>query len=864
MDKRIRISIIVPVYNVEKYIKRCLYSLIEQTFQDIEIIVVNDGATDHSQDIIDEVTNMYPHLVKCYIKANGGLADARNYGLSKANGEYIGFIDSDDYVDATMFEKLYTKAIAEDADIVTCGYYGIDENKGTFRHFQQGKLEHYGKNIEQNPQLLTVNAVYAWNKLYKRSLFIETGIRFPKGIIFEDMATIWPLFLHANKICKVDEPLYYYILKRKGAIMATYSDRLLQMFKSMAIVNTYYKKYNKFEEYYNILCFLNIKHTILRFKDFPNFPKILLKKKVLQEGFKHLHTYFPDWDRNELFFKTFYGDRIGSKLLKYKSFWFCYMFVPRQFLHIAASFLHFIKKVKRGIQKRSYITKYYYAHLCKKNNINEKQVLFESFQGTTISDSPFYMMKELSKQNEYIIYIATSKNKIKEHQVLLKRYDIKANLVSVYSMKYQYALATSKYLVNNVSFPPYFIRRKGQKYLNTWHGTPLKTLGKQMVAGIQDMSNIQRNFLQSTCLLFPNIFTKEHIMQDYNLKPLYSHDIFVHGYPRNAIFSIDSNEKKREKYNLVDKEVIAYMPTWRGAASSDIRINEYKVELEEILKLAEQTLSEHQVLYVNLHSLLRSHIQIKEYKRIFPFPIDVDNYEFLSLCDVLITDYSSVFFDFSITEKPIALFMYDYKQYIKDRGMYIALDEMPFDKLYTKDDFVQYLKSDKILHNTNVWEGFKQTYTEHNTIDNANIVNQYFFHDKDEQNYNSHKSFTVYFMPKIKSPDDLEYMKTIEDKEAIIYIFDRQDFTPILHKFLLENQDILFIVMDIRMQLTLFQQIKKIFKYKLSPQVYEKELQRILPHVSIHDAIDKKNSAYTRGLCNVIHIRSTEEDKEWV
>ena len=116
----VKVSVIVPVYNVEKYITKCLNSLVKQTLKDIEIIVVNDGSPDNSQAIIDKFVKKYPKKVKSYIKKNGGLSDARNYGIEKATGEYIAFVDSDDYVEHNMYKEMYEKAKEHDFDIVVC------------------------------------------------------------------------------------------------------------------------------------------------------------------------------------------------------------------------------------------------------------------------------------------------------------------------------------------------------------------------------------------------------------------------------------------------------------------------------------------------------------------------------------------------------------------------------------------------------------------------------------------------------------------------------------------------------------------------------------------------------------------------
>ena len=131
-----KVSIIVPIYKVEKWLDRCLDSLVHQTLEEIEIIAVNDGSPDNSQAIIDRYVEQYPDKVYGYIKENGGLSDARNYGLQYAHGEYIAFVDSDDYVDVTAYEKLYNKAKEEDSEIVVCGYFKVNDADNTMKSAQ--------------------------------------------------------------------------------------------------------------------------------------------------------------------------------------------------------------------------------------------------------------------------------------------------------------------------------------------------------------------------------------------------------------------------------------------------------------------------------------------------------------------------------------------------------------------------------------------------------------------------------------------------------------------------------------------------------------------------------------------------------
>ncbi len=123
-----KVSVIVPVYNVERYLEKCLNSLVNQTLAEIEIIVVNDGSEDNSKKIIDDFQQKYPLIIRPFSKENGGLSDARNFGLAKATGEFVGFVDSDDYVSETMFEEMYQLAKKHSAEMVICNLQKVDED----------------------------------------------------------------------------------------------------------------------------------------------------------------------------------------------------------------------------------------------------------------------------------------------------------------------------------------------------------------------------------------------------------------------------------------------------------------------------------------------------------------------------------------------------------------------------------------------------------------------------------------------------------------------------------------------------------------------------------------------------------------
>ncbi len=221
------ISVIVPIYKVEKYLNRCINSIINQTYKNLEILLVDDGSPDNSGKICDEYAQK-DKRIKVIHKQNGGLSDARNAALKIAHGDYIGFVDSDDYIKEDMFETLFKLSEENDADISIVSYYElIDDRLISVR--DSGKLQIMDK-LEAIKELLIDTKIqsYAWNKLFKKELFKDTI--FPTGKNFEDIATTLILFEKCNKVVLLEEPKYYY-LRRNDSIVGirnykTYSDYL--------------------------------------------------------------------------------------------------------------------------------------------------------------------------------------------------------------------------------------------------------------------------------------------------------------------------------------------------------------------------------------------------------------------------------------------------------------------------------------------------------------------------------------------------------------------------------------------------------------------------------------------------------------
>ncbi|MEB7423204.1 CDP-glycerol glycerophosphotransferase family protein [Mammaliicoccus sciuri] len=311
-------------------------------------------------------------------------------------------------------------------------------------------------------------------------------------------------------------------------------------------------------------------------------------------------------------------------------------------------------------------------------DIKENCILYETFHGKSMTDNPYALFESLILDPEYKNYrhiwvintLTSETEKYKNNENVI--------FVKVNSDEYLYYLAKAKYLINNTSFPPYFCKRKNQVYLNTWHGTPLKTLGIDMNGPIDQLKNIQRNFLQTDYLLSPNEFTTEKLVYSHNLDGIYTGEILEVGYPRIDLItktnSKDILDKLRQYIEIdTNKKVALYAPTWRGNVGKEVDI---KKEVKDIIVSIKNNLDSNYQLLLKVHPLLYKYFKNdKDLSKIF-IPDSIDISETLSIVDLLITDYSSVFFDFYIKNKPIILYTYDKAEYLSDRGTYLDFDEL--------------------------------------------------------------------------------------------------------------------------------------------------------------------------------------------
>ena len=288
-----KVSIIIPVWGVEKYISKCLDSLVNQTLEDIEIIVVNDGSPDNSQKIIDEYVKKYPDKVKSYIKENGGQGSARNYGLEVSTGEYIGFVDSDDFVELDMFEKMYNKAKKDKADIVVCGSYNVSED------YSKKDKDVFVTNYDTDLENVIFGKMAVWNKIYKRNIIVDNKITFKEKVWYEDLAFTLKTIINSSKFSFIDEPLYDYLIRQGSTMNNSNVERNLEILQAFDDVLDYIYKNNK-EDYLNLIEFLAIDHiyisAIVRVLRAQADNK--LKHDVIDKLINYMEENFPNFKDN--------------------------------------------------------------------------------------------------------------------------------------------------------------------------------------------------------------------------------------------------------------------------------------------------------------------------------------------------------------------------------------------------------------------------------------------------------------------------------------------------------------------------------------------------------------------------------------
>jgi CDP-glycerol glycerophosphotransferase (TagB/SpsB family) len=364
---------------------------------------------------------------------------------------------------------------------------------------------------------------------------------------------------------------------------------------------------------------------------------------------------------------------------------------------------------------------FWYLDYYKRTKIKKKSVLLESTHGKAFNSHLYYLAEELLKNNALEVNIVSREPDVTKEFLLSKGFK-GFKVVKHLSKEYCKLLASCEYLINDTTFWPFFNKKDSQKYYNIWHGTPLKCMGKDMEVMV-DVANVQRNFYMADRIIFSNEYTKDVMIDSHNLRGIYPGEIAVAPSPRNAVLhDVNKRNKIKEKYAPNGEKIIIYMPTWRGDVGR-VENNDQKL-VSDLIHIS-SGIDQNTKVFVKLHPFQKSH-NVTNIPNIYQFPEEEELYEFLSGVDVLITDYSSIMYDFLNTERKIILYAYDKEEYYETRGVYEDIENYPL----TLVDNIQALIREMNRSKMNDYSEMVNRFCDKDNIMGVKQVVDYLIHDK--------------------------------------------------------------------------------------------------------------------------------------
>lgn len=698
--KTVKVSIIVPVYNVEEYLEETIESLVSQTLDNIEIIFVDDGSSDKSPDIIANYSRLYSNIVFLKQK-NEGPGIARNKGLEIAKGDYISFVDSDDILPLDAIETMYNTALLEEADIILGASQSFNSKETWFigSHLNNRVYEEGEKSLISNPELLY--SLGPCNKLYKSSVL--KNIRFPGNIhVTEDQPFVIEAYLKANKIYTVNKIIYKYRSRETetnpslSQIVRVNSVKVLKdIFKSLSLSDLLWDKYitNKSARYelkryyYNRIISADIWPAIRNAIESKNeamqtntFKLVLSWVEAI--GYK-LFNDLPILHRVMTYETASRFKNLTQKARKLYIDWLvvCFSLLDPGALHAleTSKKQEIIRVIKKAWKRRStYPLNIHFAKLKFKKlqsmikTAIVRRVIYNATKLLPIQKKITFATNKTSKLEDTFEYIYNELIEQRPNYKIIGHFKKKRTFKDF--AKLYYDIATSRYVILDDYYRHlYKLKvRKGTDVIQTWHACgAFKKFGHSAV-GFKD-SNTTEFENQAHGFYTKAVVTCKEIV------PFYAE---AFGLPENSIYPIglartdlffnkDSIEYQRLKYlkqypQIQGKRILTYAPTFRGKPGKRATFS-IELDLEQMSK----ELSDEYVLVLKLHPSVTKAIKIPDEVKDFVLDLSKHNINnVLAITDILISDYSSLIFEYSLLERPMIFFAYDLDDYLEERGFY--------------------------------------------------------------------------------------------------------------------------------------------------------------------------------------------------
>lgn len=741
-----KLSIIVPFHRGVHFLEDCFESIRDQGISDFETVLVLDHVTEDLTDILNKYSDLRIKTLKLegkgiqdrnfgseenvrMLRGYCGAAAARNAGLKAAEGEYVYFLDSDDYILSGTLPYLLKEIEEQQADYV----YG----NNTFTWFKRmvylASVEEHGQDkTDQVQNGKNANQLYDYNiSNYEQMHKIEEELIFAypeidqarlkhlvdsyynllvlrKGLINVSVngLLLRRSFVEQNKLHFNEKYIYYYDL---GFMV-----QLLNLSTNCSMVEeaVYVKRCHNDPVHYPSLKQL---WTEDRFEEllesYSEARELVGNNKLLRNliDFKFINAFTKTYarkiarDSNELWRKSRYRLMFDA-MCKVDPALFGYLKgynkrIVKALLSGKVSKLKFnanlhlaVNKLKKIRKKWRVLAYYLYEHYFIKLPVEDNWVICESFFGKSYSDSPKYIYEYICKNypGKYrFIWVVNKKTNIPYKPTMVKRF----------SIRYAYYLARCKYYVFNVRQPDWVIKRKGNVFLQTWHGTPLKRLVFDQEEVMTASPLYKAQFYKNSRLWDYLVSANQFSTQVFRSAFLYDKEILEYGYPRNDLMYHPDKEKiaediKRKLGIPAGKKTILYAPTWRD--DEYYGRGEYKFNLKLNLRLLRKELGNDYMILLRTHYYIADKLDVTGLE---DFVVNVSKYDDITelylISDILITDYSSVFFDYANLKRPILFYTYDLDKY-RDmlRGFYLDIEEdVPGPLLFTDEEVVDAIKN---------------------------------------------------------------------------------------------------------------------------------------------------------------------------
>ncbi|MEU8762815.1 CDP-glycerol glycerophosphotransferase family protein [Streptomyces sp. NPDC048659] len=643
-------SIVVPTYKVQAFLRDCLDSVLEQSFRDYELLVVNDCSPDGCGEIIDEYAKADPRVVAMHLEQNVGLGRARNAGMARAKGKYLLFLDSDDTMLPGSLQAIARRiAETDDPDLVVFDYSRTHWDGRITPNSRADVLAKAAKkgvfSLSDEPELLNLLQV-AWNKAYRRDFLDQWGFQYPSGY-YEDTPWTYPVMIAAETISVLDRVCVYYRQRRQGSILHSTSRKHFDVFDQYDLVFAFLADNPRFAEWQGVLYERMVNH--FRVVDaspgrLPDDARAEFRERWAEAEARHRpqgHRPAPKSKAQMIPAKHRAKARKTVRSLKQKKS------VPA--------------KLKKKLRKRILQT-YYRAQ--RMLPVQQDVAVFAAYWNGAYSCNPAAIhekMKELAPGMKAVWILKNDATSRPPKGV---------PTVHPGSLGFWKAMARGKYFVNNVNFPPSIVKREGQVHLQTHHGTPLKRMGVDLAEypvgrGGMNLVRLMDRVDRWDYSLTSNSFSTAAWDRAY---PSY-YEALEYGYPRNdRLVNATAADvaAARKKLKIADgAKVILYTPTHR----------DYHDGAKQMLDLERfaETLGSEFTLLVRAHYFYEQNLLAAGSggsARLVDVSAHPSVEELYLAADCLLTDYSSVMFDYANLDRPVVIYANDWEVYRTTRGTY--------------------------------------------------------------------------------------------------------------------------------------------------------------------------------------------------